>query len=177
MVKSILSKHKQTQRVAEEAPIENEVRENPPVFNDVRPSSIPVRKRGLMARIFITLRYLLKRSPGSLLLILLLIGAIGTSVYFYKKANRDPQADAAKELQATIKLVSRHMVLPADEQPTLATVSDPAKLKDQAFFTRAEKGDKVLLYSKSGKAILYSMKQDKILEVSPFNVNNAPATN
>ncbi len=134
---------------------------------------------GFWGRIKVTLRYLFKKSPMTTVLVVLLFLAGGSSFYFYQKANanKDPQAQALKELQAAVKQVSRLMVLPDDEQPTLATVSDPDKLKDQAFFAKAQKGDKVLLYSKSGKAILYSVKQDKILEVSPFNVNNAPASN
>ena len=62
------------------------------------------------------------------------------------------------------------MVLPKDETPTLATVSDPEKLKDQRFFVNAVKGDKVLVYSLAKKAILYSPSLDKIIEVAPVNV-------
>jgi hypothetical protein len=134
---------------------------------------------GFLSKLKVSLRYMFKKSPVTVILVILLIIMGGVAVYFYQKANttKDPQAQALKELQATVKQVSRLMVLPTDEQPTLATVSDPDKLRDQAFFAKAQKGDKVLLYSKSGKAILYSVKQDKILEVSPFNVNNAPAGN
>ena len=51
----------------------------------------------------------------------------------------------------------------------MATVSDPEKLKDQPFFAKAQKGDKVLIYSNSQKAILYSPTEDKIVEVAPIN--------
>jgi cell division protein FtsN len=107
----------------------------------------------------------------------LLLAAIGSSVYFYMKlheATADPSIKAKEDLQEVIEKVSRIMVLPDDEEPTLATVSDPEKLTDQPFFKRAEKGDKVLLYSQSKKAILYSVSKDKILEVAPFSASGGP---
>lgn len=103
--------------------------------------------------------------------LLVLVGAVGTSVYFYKKANSDPQADAIKDLAKVTKMVARHMVLPADETPTMATVSDPEKLKDQPFFANAKKGFKVLIFSQSRKAILYDPVSDRIVEVAPINAN------
>lgn len=79
--------------------------------------------------------------------------------------------DQIKELQKTIKSVSRLIILPENEQPTLATVSDASKLKDQPFFIKATTGDKVLIYPNSKKAILYSPSLDKIVEVSSLNLS------
>jgi HSP90 family molecular chaperone len=100
--------------------------------------------------------------------VIVLVLAVGTSVYFYQKANAN-NVDPAKDLQNTIKKVGKHIVLPIDEEPTIATVSDPEKLKDQPFFARAQKGDKVLIYSNSQKAILYNPTTDMIVEVAPIN--------
>lgn len=69
--------------------------------------------------------------------------------------------------QALVEAVARHMVVPGDEEPTIATVSDLNALKDQAFFRNAQVGDKVLIYMKSQRAILYSPSLDRILEVGP----------
>jgi len=113
-----------------------------------------------------------------IIFVLLLLGAIGSSIYFYRKANTNPQQDAAKDLANTVKMVGRLIVLPAGENPTMATVSDPEKLKDQAFFANAKKGDKVLIYADSRKAILYDPIADKIVEVAPINANiGAPTGN
>ncbi len=103
-------------------------------------------------------------------LVILLVGALSTSVYFYKKAHTDPQKEATADLTKTIAEVGKLMVLPTDEVPTLATVSDPEKLKDQAFFANAKSGDKVLIYSNARKAILYSPSLRKIIEVAPVNL-------
>lgn len=109
------------------------------------------------------------------ILVTLLVAAAGAAIYFYQKANIDPQQEAVKDLQNTITLVSRHLVLPEGETPTLATVSDPEKLRDQPFFANAKKGYKVLIYASSQKAILYDPINDRIVEVAPINTQVSPA--
>jgi uncharacterized protein HemX len=69
--------------------------------------------------------------------------------------------------------VGKLIQLPTDEVPTVATVIDAAKVKSQAFFASAQNGDKLLLYSKSGKAILYRPSTKKIIEVAPINLGNS----
>lgn len=103
-------------------------------------------------------------------LVALLVLSIAAGAYFYTKATKDPNAEAAKELAQVVAQVGRLIVLPEGETPTLATVSDPAKLKDQAFFAKAKAGDKVLIYPQSKKAILYSPELNKIIEVSPVTL-------
>lgn len=106
-------------------------------------------------------------------MLVLLIGALGATYYFYQKANATAPKDPMKDLQQTIAMVGKHLVLPTDETPTMATVSDPEKLKDQAFFANAKKGDKVLIYANAQKAILYDPSSDRIVEVAPINTNTA----
>lgn len=106
------------------------------------------------------------------ILALLLVIAVGVGIYFYQKATADPQKEAQQELQSTITAIGKLMVLPVGETPTMATVSDPEKLKDQPFFAHAQKGDKVLIYSTSQKAILYSPSLNKIIEVAPVNTGS-----
>lgn len=103
-------------------------------------------------------------------LLVLFVVSFGGAVYFYSKSNNNPQKNAVNDLNKTILLVGKLMVLPVDETPTLATVSDPAKLKDQPFFANAKTGDKVLIYSNARKAILYSPLLNKIVEVAPVNL-------
>ena len=67
------------------------------------------------------------------------------------------------------------------ETPTIATVSDPEALKNQAFFVDAKKGYKVLIYSNAKKAFLYDPSADKIVNIAPLNTEasktTAPSTN
>lgn len=88
------------------------------------------------------------------------------------KAN--PNAQSQKEVDRIVKKVGRLVVLPENETPTLATVSEPDKLKDQPFFANAKTGFKVLFYTQAKKAILYDPEKDRVVEIAPIN-NNAPA--
>ena len=99
-----------------------------------------------------------------------------TSFYFYNKSKVPTAEDLDKTAQAEVlklvEKVGKLIVLPEGETPTVATVTDLAALKDQPFFAQAELGDKVLIYSNSKKAILYSVSLNKIIEASPLNVAN-----
>lgn len=100
--------------------------------------------------------------------------------YFYYQlhiAKQNPEAAIQKETTELVNKISQLIVLPEGETPTLATVSDPEALKDQAFFANAQKGDKVLIYAQAKKAVLYSVTLDKILEVAPLNIGDKTIKN
>lgn len=75
--------------------------------------------------------------------------------------------------QKLIEAMGQLMVLPTDETPTIATVTDLEKLKDQPFFTNAQVGDKVLIYTNAKKAILYRPSENKVIELAPLNIGDA----
>lgn len=104
-------------------------------------------------------------------LVALLVLSLSGMVYFYRQATADPQKEAIKELNSLVSSIGVLMILP-NETPTLATVSDPEKLRDQPFFTNAKKDDKVLIYTNAKKAILYRPSINKIIEVAPINTGN-----
>lgn len=74
--------------------------------------------------------------------------------------------------------VGKLLTLPTDEQPTVATVQDKEKLKDQPFFKDAQNGDKLLIYTKAQKAIIYREEGNKLINVGPVTLDTqAPAAN
>lgn len=84
----------------------------------------------------------------------------------------DP-AQAAKDEATRVKeLVAQLADVPADEIPTVATVSDASKLGGQAFFAKAQNGDKVLIFTKAKKAYLYRPSTNKLIEVAPINIGS-----
>ena len=98
--------------------------------------------------------------------------------YFYYQMHvlqQNPQTIAQKEAVDLIAKVSKLIVLPTGETPTIATISDPAALKDQPFFALSVKGDKVLIYAQAKKAILYSVALNKIIDVAPLNIGSQQA--
>jgi hypothetical protein len=91
--------------------------------------------------------------------------------------NANPQAVIKKQTDQLITAVSKLMNLPSGEVPTVATVSDASAAKQQsAFFANAQNGDKVLMYVKTGEAILYRPSTNKIILVAPLTLNNSAAS-
>ena len=122
---------------------------------------------------------ILRKKPVALVTtIVLLIASLGVNGFLiYQLSKRQnistvqqPQQTEDKTL-LTLNAVSKLMELP-DEKPTVATVSDPEKLKEQIFFANAQLDDVVLLYMAAKKAILYRPSINKIIEVAP--INSAP---
>lgn len=115
-------------------------------------------------------------------IIIALVAACGYMVYdrskLTKEVNKLSQSqerqvspeDEAKQLASEVgKLID----LPSDEVPTIATVTDASKVQDKPFFAKAQNGDKVLLYAKSSKAVLYRPSTQKLVEVSALNLSEA----
>jgi hypothetical protein len=99
----------------------------------------------------------------------------GANVFFYREWREfksGKNGNSQNDVAAITKKIGKFMELPADETPTIATVSDREKLKEQPFFTKAQNGDKVLIYTKSQKAILYRPSANQIIEVMNLSANN-----
>jgi hypothetical protein len=114
----------------------------------------------------------LQKNIVAVLVVVALAGA-GTGYYYYDQyqtLKQNPQAVTEKENAALVAKLGQLIVLPTDEQPTIATVADPSKLKDQPFFANAKTGDRVFIYTNSKKAILYDEIANKIIEVAPINI-------
>jgi hypothetical protein len=88
------------------------------------------------------------------------------------EAARQPQAQGQSQTTQLQDKVAKLVELPTGESPTIATINDIAKLKGQAFFADAKNGDKVLIYTKAGKAILYRPSTNKVIEYSTVNLNS-----
>lgn len=94
--------------------------------------------------------------------------------YFFKSdvSYQNPELATNSEARNLVLRVGELILLPTNEVPTVATVSDLSLLKDQAFFKNAKNGDKVLIYANAGKAILYDPVVNKIIEVGTANVGD-----
>lgn len=119
------------------------------------------------------------KKRGSSTLTLIILGVIVValaiaSMYFYlqyQKIKKNPQIVAKQETDALVEQVSKLIDLPKDETPTVATVLDKEKLKDQPFFNNAQNGDKILIYTKAKKAIIYRPKDHKLINVGPIAID------
>lgn len=100
----------------------------------------------------------------------------GYFFYKYQKLTANPNAAAQKEAKDLLAKVAEIYLIPTGEEPTVATVSDPNALKNQSFFSSSLKGDKVLIFAKAGKAVLYRPSINKIIETAPLNRNDQQNT-
>jgi hypothetical protein len=121
-------------------------------------------------------------------ILILAIAGIGGAGYFYYKYQKaqleiqtiktDPstvQKAAQEEAKQLVSSVAQLIELPQGEDPTVATITDIDKLKDQPFFQKAKNGDKVLIYTNAKKAILYSPSSNKVIDVAPVNIGSSSA--
>ncbi|MEK7606371.1 MAG: hypothetical protein AAB458_02145 [Patescibacteria group bacterium] len=114
------------------------------------------------------------------ILFILLIGAVGSTYYFYKKYTEAQitgnQGTSEEEVQALVEKIGRLVVLPEGEIPTVATVADPSTLADQPFFADAQEGDKVLVYQIAQKAVLYNPTLDKVVNIATITLTETDQT-
>lgn len=119
----------------------------------------------------------------TILTVLVLLGLAGTGYMFWqnqklKKDVKTSQTDKKSPDQLNdelVKKVGQYIVLPQNERPTILTVDDKEKLKDQAFFKPAENGDKILIYTQAKKAIIFRESWNKIIDVGPVSVTGDKA--
>ena len=132
------------------------------------------------------------------IIIVLLLGGVGTLGFLYMHAHKEvgnlkdqvgqanskldeyksnPEAAAQAEVDKYIEAVGKLYALPSDEKPSVATVNDKAKLKDQPFFANAENGDVTLIYADSKLALLYRPSTKQIVNVSSVTIQQDKKTN
>ncbi len=120
-----------------------------------------------------------KKNFKNIVLFAIVIVALSLGGFFYykfQKIKKNNPDTVKKESQELLNKVSRLYLVSTNETPTVATVSDPDKLKDQAFFSESQKGDKVLIFTQAGKAVLYRPSIDKIIAIAPFNTDTGNTT-
>ena len=108
--------------------------------------------------------------------------SLATAIFFYAKYRNtvttinNPTQLVAAETQKLLGIVGKIIELPDSEEPTVATVTDSEKLKEQQFFINSQNGDKVIIYSGAKKAILYRPSTGKIIDVAPISIGTGSAT-
>lgn len=112
------------------------------------------------------------------MLVLALLAGLGFFVYKYdqqRKANEQAKADierlsnpeeSAKDAEdKLIEEVKKVAVVPDDERPTIANVTDASQLKSQPLFASIENGDKVLLYVKARRQVIYRPSTKQVITI------------
>lgn len=125
-----------------------------------------------------------KTTAVLLLIVIMLIAALTLTGLQYKKTKdtlkklssaEGQQELAKKETNALLEKVGKLMVLPGDEDPIVATITDKDLLsKEQPFYANASNGDRVIAYIRARKAIIYDPIRNVIVNAGPIYVSEQP---
>jgi len=123
---------------------------------------------------------------GKILLILLLISAIifTFAVFRYWAVSKNvntigenikQSAQSTNNLKILIDKVSRLILLPQNEAPSIATINNVAQLqKDSSFYKDARNGDVLLIYFQAKKAFIYDPEKNIIINTGPVFMEKTP---
>ncbi len=111
-----------------------------------------------------------KRLPWIIVIILAVASVFLFFQYQQAKTKLNTTETGTSQSADLIKRVSKLVIVPANETPTIATVVHADKLRSQSFFASAQDGDKVLVFSKEKQAILYRPSTNQIVTIAPVNV-------
>lgn len=118
----------------------------------------------------------LKNRPfivGLVIVLIIILGAVGFYAYSYfqQDAVTIGSTPSEKQVKEVIEKVGKLVVLPEGETPTIATVTDVDKLRNQPFFKNAQNGDKLIVIGSTKEAILYRPSINKIITMAPINAS------
>ncbi len=116
-----------------------------------------------------------KFKPLSIIILLVVIGLIaGFGILLNDRKHlknevsklSQSQTDAVDEAKQLNSDVAKLVELPNDEVPTIGTVADVEKLKKQSVgFENAKTGDRLLIYTRSQRIIVFRPATKKIVSI------------
>lgn len=86
----------------------------------------------------------------------------------------DPNVSAKATEDELIEKVKKIALVPTDERPTIANITDADKLKGQPLFAHIQNGDKVLLYTKARREVVYRPSTNQVITVVTLPAESSP---
>lgn len=118
-------------------------------------------------------------SVGILVVALAIVLVAGGAYAAKRTTHRDAASDAnvaltEERISELVAKVAAAVEVPADEEPTIATIKDAARLREQnpEFYGDAQDGDRILVWS--DKAVLWSTAEERIANL--LVIQPPPAT-
>lgn len=102
--------------------------------------------------------------------IIVFVVFVGISALWLNARSSNP---GKADLSSVKQQVGRLMLLPTDEEPTLATVIDKSQISDPFLKSKAKNGDDVLVYSKNQLVIIFRPSIKKIAAIGTLAVDPA----
>ena len=108
---------------------------------------------------------------SGVIILLILLGILVYFSYQYLTLKNQMQNSPLLTQQQILDLTKdagKLIILPRGI-PTVYTITDVSKLKNQAFFQNAENGDKILIYANERKVFIFSPNRNILVNVGPLN--------
>jgi hypothetical protein len=125
-----------------------------------------------------TKKSFLKKNYLKLIVLFLLLVLIGG--YFGYRYWTSPKAIAARIEKQNMKMISdisKFMRLPQGDKPIFYEITDPVSIsKTQPFFSGSEKGDRLIIFPTSSKALIYNPTKKMIINVGPIQFDQSQQT-
>lgn len=102
-----------------------------------------------------------------------MVVAVSGAFFFKVHQTGTTETDTTKRV---LSKVGELYILPSGEQPTVAQIKDKTKLPPQSFFSAAEDGDFLLVYTESKTAFIYRESVDKLVSVGPISTEQTNPT-
>lgn len=116
---------------------------------------------------------------AAILVLALVVGLSWTTQHYYRKYDKlsgsSPEEFQKEKNKSIIATVAKAYALPKDEDPVVGALNDKdaENIKKQyPVLDSAEKGDYLLVYQKSKKAILYRPSTKQVIKEVPVSLGN-----
>jgi hypothetical protein len=105
-----------------------------------------------------------KRTMMLVLLLMLLAVAIAVSVLFFVKYRHAVASNPNQERENIVNNIKTSIDLP-EEDPAMSTVIDKTKLTNPTLQARTENGDKLLIFAKAKRLVIYRPSTNKVVDM------------
>lgn len=155
----------ETPVVEDDFRMEEEIPEETPVLTTIgkKKPSLLRRARSILSQI----------KPLYLILFLIIILGVVALVFIPAPGAKDPVQQAKIEAELVKKQMSKHIILPENEQIDIRKIT--TKMEDP-FFKGAEVGDYLVILYKNRIAYIYSVKKDIIVNAGVVFIDPKTAT-
>ncbi|MBC7767001.1 hypothetical protein H7Y21_03355 [Arenimonas sp.] len=135
---------------------------------------IPVTPKKPNISIFVKIRNIVSHTrPVYIIGLLLIVILILVLVFIPSPTTKDPAEQAKVEAEVVKKQLSKHIILPSNEQIDIRKIT--SKLEDP-FFQNAEIGDYLIIFYKNRIAYIYSVEKDIIVNAGVVFIDPKTAT-
>lgn len=103
------------------------------------------------------------------------IGRLEQTEQELEEIRQSTQQSGEDVAQRVLEQIRKHIDIPTDPQPTVATIIDVDRLREtNEFYNQAKNGDHLIITER--RAILYDADRDLVLDVVPVRISNDQET-